>query len=71
MIKKSIQSKVDRFNRTYTIGEPVHYYRGPGELGQIDTIKSRAFVFNGRSAVVYLDRKPGLVSLAQVGKYYV
>lgn len=69
MIRKSAQKRVDKFNRTYTVGEPLHYYRGPGELGRVVTLKRPAYLFNSRTPVCEVNEKAGLVSLWQIGPY--
>lgn len=69
MIKVSATKRVERFNKTYAVGEPLHYYAGPGELGKVVTLKRPAYLFNARTPVCELNEKPGLVSLWQIGPY--
>jgi len=69
MIHKSALKRVERFNQTYAVGEPLHYYAGPGELGRVVTLKRQAYLFNARTPVCEVDGKNGLVSLWQIGPY--
>ena len=69
MIKASAQKRVERFNKQYAVGEPLHYYAGPGEIGRVVTLKKPAYLFNSRTPVCEVNEKKGLVSLWQIGPY--
>jgi hypothetical protein len=69
MIHKTATRRVEVFNKKYAVGEPLHYYAGPGEIGKVVTLKRQAYLFNSRTPVCEVNEKPGLVSLWQIGPY--
>lgn len=69
MIHKTATKRVEKFNKTYAVGEPLHYYAGPGEIGRVVTLKRQAYLFNARTPVCEVNEKNGLVSLWQIGPY--